>query len=628
MTAATTTNLVLEVEGLSWPLKDGDVIGRLGTVGGEALRKFDVLSRQHLKVEHKGRWQITLLPKAGNETVCNGTAMTPGTPVPIAGLCEIQVVSLTLRLLLEEPAVAAQPEHPVALVTLDKQLLVAWRNRAAMQLLKHDLAPGTEFVRLLETGATLRLRYALMGLRDGAELEECEVASHHEDGTRIALRAVRAGNDLLLALRNVTHERQERVAVEHAAARLDAKIGVLAALLTAKSFVEGDLAAALPLLVQNAADLLEGTSVSAWLPSPAASRAGGASIPLSCRAVAGGKKMPVGKEAVLAKKVVKGEVSPAALAALRTAGLLDEATGTAWLEPVEEHGLLVFQRRDAAQAWLEPDVRLMDLAVALGRQLFGNAQRHEATEMLQSREAALNAELTEAAEYAERLLPAIIKKGPVEVDWIYQPCGRLGGDSFGYEWLDDNRFTLYIGDVMGHGIRSSLHAISVSQTLKLLLARGLGDDPAAWLRALNVEFPMKDHEGLLWTMWCGLYDRRTRTLRHASGGHPPALLCHGDKIEELSCAGPVLGAMEEATYRSAAVIIPEGAKLFLFTDGVYEFPVANGNTGTLADFAQGVGTAAGMKQGECAFLKTRAAGLCAEPQFTDDFTIVRARFGK
>jgi hypothetical protein len=48
----------------------------------------------------------------------------------------------------------------------------------------------------------------------------------------------------------------------------------------------------------------------------------------------------------------------------------------------------------------------------------------------------------------------------------------------------------------------------------------------------------------------------------------------------------------------------------------------------LADFTAAVSEAAGMKQGECAFLKTRAAGLCAVPDFPDDFTIVRARFAR
>lgn len=628
--SSTDARLTLEIDGHSWPLKDGDVIGRLGTVGGEALRGYDVLSRQHLRVEHRsGRWQMTLLPKAGNETLCNGTAMIVGEPMPITGACEIRVVTLVLRLSFEAATLPVEAEYPVALVRLDKDLHLAWRNRAATQLLRDDLASGTEFLRLLETGATLRLRYALLGLREGGELEECEVASQTEDGNPwIALRATRSGKELLLALRDVTLERQQREAVKQAEDRLDSKVDALAKLLTAKSFVDGDLAAALPLLVQDAAELLDDTSVSAWLPSPAASRTGGASLPLMCRAMSGALRATIGREVVLAKLPPRGEASPAMLATLQASGVIDAAHGSAWLEPMKEHGLLVFQRSDASRTWMDPEIRLISLAVALGRQLFANAQRSAATESLQIREFELSTELSEAAHYMERRLPAVLTKGHVEVDWSYQPCGRLGGDTFGYEWLDDQRFAIYIADVMGHGTKASLHALSIAQTLKLLLARGVDLDPAFWLASLNKEFPMKAHQDLLWTMWCGVYDRRTRTLRHASGGHPPALLCHDGKVEEVNSPGPVLGAMDAATYSSANVAVPENAKLFLFTDGAYEFPTAEGDTGTLADFSSAVHGAAGMKEGECAFLKTRAAGLCVEPDFPDDFTIVRARFAR
>jgi hypothetical protein len=626
----TDPRLTLEIEGHSWPLKDGDVIGRLGTVGGEALRGYDVLSRQHLRVEHKaGRWQITLLPKAANETLCNGAPMIVGESVPVTDACEIRVVTLALRISLDAAPTPAGEEYPVALVKLDQNLHVAWRNRAATQLLRNDLAPGTEFLRLLETGATLRLRHALPGLREGGELEEREIASQTEDGNPwINLRAAKSGTELLLSLRDVTLERQKRAAVKQAAARLDANVSALATLLTAKSFVDGDLAAALPLLVQNAAELLEDISVSAWLPSSTASRTAGTSLSLTCRAVAGALQAPIGKEVMLAKLPPRGEALPARLATLRVAGMIETDGRSVWLEPLQEHGLLVFQRNDTGRSWMAPEVRLIGLAVALGRQLFANAQRRHATETLQSRESDLSKEASEAAQYVEGRLPAVLSEGPIEVDWVYQPCGRLGGDTFGYEWLDEDKFAIYIADVMGHGSKAALHALSISQTFKLLLARGADPDPASWLASLNREFPMAAHQDLLWTMWCGIYDRRTRKLRHASGGHPPALLCHDGKVEELNSPGPVLGAMEDAIYNSAKVIIPENSKLFLFTDGVYEFPTAAGEAGTLADFTSGVLGAAGMKQGECAFLKTRAAGLCADLGFPDDFTIVRARFAR
>ncbi len=139
---------------------------------------------------------------------------------------------------------------------------------------------------------------------------------------------------------------------------------------------------------------------------------------------------------------------------------------------------------------------------------------------------------------------------------------------------------------------------------------------------------MRANQDLLWTMWCGLYDRTAGTLRYASGGHPPAFLCHGGKADPLTTEGPVLGAMLEATYHSETVILPAQCKLFLYTDGAFEYPIANGETATMEDFTAAVLDAARMSAGECEFLRTRAAALCAEEGFPDDFTVVRARFAR
>lgn len=625
--------LSLEAGGRSWPLHHGDVIGRLGTVGGDALRHYDVLSRQHLRVEFiSGQWQVTLLPKVGNETLCNGAVMLEGEPVMVGDSCEIEVATLILRLVKEVPPLTA--EHPAALVTLDASLLIQWNNRAAARLLCRELTAGSEFMGCIETGAALHLRHALISLKEGAEMAEYEAALQAGDNSPwVAIRGTRTRDQWLLALRDVTTERQQREAVKQAAGRLDAKIGALTTLLTAKAFMAGDLAPALPLLVEDAAELLDATEVSAWLlqASPKAS-AGADTVPshvLIRRACAGSARPAVmGKEVTLAEMPPSGMVTSDTFTTLQSSGLLEPTTASVWLESLDEHGLLVFERREKGHQWLETETRLIGLAAALGKQLFANVQRAQAMELLQAREADLTSELAEAAQYVEKRLPAVISEGPVTVDWIYQPCGKLGGDTFAYEWLDEDHFALCIADVMGHGSKAALHALSLSQALKLLWARGNERDPAAWLDALNKEFPMQENQDLLWTMWCGLYDRSTQALYYASGGHPPAFLCHADKAEQLTTGGPVLGAMMEATYHSASVILPARCKLFLYSDGAFEYPIANGETATMEDFTTAVLDAARMSGGECAFLRTRAAALCTEEGFPDDFTVVRAHFAR
>jgi hypothetical protein len=51
----------------------------------------------------------------------------------------------------------------------------------------------------------------------------------------------------------------------------------------------------------------------------------------------------------------------------------------------------------------------------------------------------LRQELLEAEKYVRSCLPAPFEK-PFVVDWLFVPTTELGGDSFGYHWLDADHF--------------------------------------------------------------------------------------------------------------------------------------------------------------------------------------------
>ena len=214
------------------------------------------------------------------------------------------------------------------------------------------------------------------------------------------------------------------------------------------------------------------------------------------------------------------------------------------------------------------------------------------------------------------------------MEWIHRPCGQLGGDVFGYEWLDEDRFVIYIVDVVGHGIGASLLAVSIVNNIRIGIAghEPWVEDPSSLLQTLNGKFQMEQQGNLTWTMWCGVFDRTTRLIRYASGGHPPAVLVTSSGFVELSAEGIFLGGMPDASYESERATVPHGAKLFICTDGAYEFPLSDGREGAFSDFARAAGDTWAMATGECVFLHKRAAALCAESEFPDDFTIIRAKF--
>ena len=134
-------------------------------------------------------------------------------------------------------------------------------------------------------------------------------------------------------------------------------------------------------------------------------------------------------------------------------------------------------------------------------------------------------DLEKAANYVKSLLPAPIDTDGLSTSWRFVPCDDLGGDAFGYHWLDETRFAIYLVDVSGHGTAPALHSVSVINVLRKRSLPGVDfSRPAEVLKALNEAYLMRDHANLYFTMWYGVYDTSSKTLAFASGGHPPALL--------------------------------------------------------------------------------------------------------
>ena len=197
-------------------------------------------------------------------------------------------------------------------------------------------------------------------------------------------------------------------------------------------------------------------------------------------------------------------------------------------------------------------------------------------------------ELAKAARYVRALLPEP-QTGRIEADWVYMPSAELGGDAFGYHWLDDDHFALYLLDASGHGFGAALHSVSVLNVLRAQALRNTDfHDPSAVLAALNDTFQMKRYDNMYVTIWYGVFNVRTRRLTYATGGHPPALLVTDPagafQVERLRTRGLLIGGVEDVTYPSASVTVPEGAALYLFSDGVYEVRQADGTMMDLDDF--------------------------------------------
>jgi sigma-B regulation protein RsbU (phosphoserine phosphatase) len=200
----------------------------------------------------------------------------------------------------------------------------------------------------------------------------------------------------------------------------------------------------------------------------------------------------------------------------------------------------------------------------------------------------LSHEMAQASQYVLSLLPEPIE-GLVGARRRFEPSSELGGDFFGYDWIDDDHFVVYLLDVSGHGVGAALLSISVGNALRGRSLPGADfRDPSSVLARLNESFPMDRHDEKYFTIWYGVYNNSTRTLTYAGGGHPPAVLLTGldcDRVRpvDLGAGGPPVGVFAEAGFERATVSVEPSSKLYVFSDGAYEIPRPGGSMMTRRD---------------------------------------------
>jgi phosphoserine phosphatase RsbU/P len=258
-------------------------------------------------------------------------------------------------------------------------------------------------------------------------------------------------------------------------------------------------------------------------------------------------------------------------------------------------------------------------------------ERNEAYQALFRSQQRLATELAEAAEYVRSLLPERLQNG-IQTDWMFIPSTQLGGDSFGYHWLDNEHFAIYLLDVCGHGVGAALLSVSV---LNVLRSQSLSDtnfrDPARVLAGLNEAFPMANNNRMYFTMWYGVYNKSNHLLTYSSGGHPPAILLNGPdrnsaKTLQLYTPCLVVGAMQGVSYKSAVCELDQHAEMYVYSDGVYEVKKPDGTMLDRDEFVAKLSEPAESGK-ELQQIYRFVRDLQNSDAFEDDFSILQVKFG-
>ena len=147
--------------------------------------------------------------------------------------------------------------------------------------------------------------------------------------------------------------------------------------------------------------------------------------------------------------------------------------------------------------------------------------------------------------------------------------GTVGGDWYDVFLLPDGRLGVVVGDVAGSGLEAAVIMGRMRSALRAYVLEF--PDPGTALRMLDRKIQYFEPDAMA-TVLYGLYAPGTGEFAVSSAGHlPPVLAAPGGRAGLIPVQpDPPIGTADDPQRRTAIVLIPPGALLCCFTDGLVE----------------------------------------------------------
>jgi phosphoserine phosphatase RsbU/P len=148
--------------------------------------------------------------------------------------------------------------------------------------------------------------------------------------------------------------------------------------------------------------------------------------------------------------------------------------------------------------------------------------------------------------------------------------GNVGGDWYDVFTLPDGKLGIVVGDVAGSGLAAAVIMGRMRSTLRAYILQAT--DPAQALRMLDHKIQYFESYAMA-TVLYGRYDPGTGELVLSSAGHLPPVLAtpagHPPGMLPVQ-PDPPIGAADDPARHSTTIVIPPGALLCCFTNGLVE----------------------------------------------------------
>lgn len=179
-------------------------------------------------------------------------------------------------------------------------------------------------------------------------------------------------------------------------------------------------------------------------------------------------------------------------------------------------------------------------------------------------------ELELAAEMQAMLIPRELPNdhGVQAAGW-YLPHRQVGGDYYDLFRTGPHELVMCIADVSGKGIAAALLMSNFQATLRALSAQGFAQLDRL-MTDLNANVQDRARGERFITLFIGVMDTRTGTLRYVNAGHNAPLLWREGTLTELSDGCIALGMLPELPFVKVGQVQADRGLVLCYTDGLVE----------------------------------------------------------
>ena len=164
----------------------------------------------------------------------------------------------------------------------------------------------------------------------------------------------------------------------------------------------------------------------------------------------------------------------------------------------------------------------------------------------------------------------------------YEPFSTddVGGDFFDVFPVNDKRWGIFVGDVVGKGVEAA--AFTSLARYSVRTAAVVEPGPAEVLAAVNeaVRRDPASGENMYCTIAYGDFaphdGGQSWQATMALAGHPPPLLIRRGSVESVTAEGTVIGSFEHQQYSTTTVTLDPGETIVYYSDGMTDLLTGEG----------------------------------------------------